>query len=79
MLYVCHVFVTMVTQHNISAKNRDNDMKISGYDPCGPPSTSMMSRMTLSSKSPVRNPQHPPSTPMKDSPILDTIIIKIST
>ena len=33
-------------------------MKLSGYDPWGLPSTSMMSRMILSSKSPLRNPQY---------------------
>ena len=31
-------------------------MKPSRYDPWGPPRSSMVSRMTLSSKSPVRNP-----------------------
>ena len=33
------------------------------YDPWGLPSTSTSSWMTLSSRSPVRNHQHPPSTP----------------
>ena len=47
----------------ISAKNKDNDTKLSGYDPWGLSRSSMSSRMTLSSKSPVRNPQRPPSTP----------------
>ena len=31
----------------ISAKNKDNDTKLSGYDPWGKPSTSKSSRMTL--------------------------------
>ena len=44
----------------------DNDIKLSGYDHGGLRSTFMMSRMTLTSKSPVRNPQRPPSTPIKD-------------
>ena len=48
----------------ISAKNKDNDMKPSGYDPWGPPRSSMVSRMTLSSMSTVRNPQCSPSTPI---------------
>ena len=65
-LSVCYVFVTMVTHPHISAKNKDNDTKLSGYDPWGVPSTSMTSGMTLSSKSPVRNPKRPPSTPIKD-------------
>ena len=69
-LFACHVFVTNVTQPYISAKNKDNDTKPSEYDSWGLPSTFMMSRMTLSSQSPVRNPQRPPSTPVKDPPFL---------
>ena len=61
---VCYVFVTEVTHPYISAKNKDTDTKLSGYDPWGLPLSSMMSRMTMSSMSPVRNPQCPPSTPM---------------
>ena len=38
-----------------------------------------MSEMTMSSMSPVRNPQRPPSTPLLDPPLLDTLLIKIST
>ena len=53
-------FVTNVTYAYNSDKNKD-DTKFSWYDPWGVPSTSIMSRMTLSSKSPVRNPQRPPS------------------
>ena len=70
-LYVCcHIFVTMVTHPYSSAKNKDIDTKLSGYDPWGLPSTSIRSRMTLSSKSPVRNPQRPPSTHILDPPFL---------
>ena len=61
-------------QSYISAKNKDNDMKLSGYEPWGLPRSSMLPRMTLSSKSPIRNPQRPPSTPL-----LDTLLIEIST
>ena len=61
-LFVCHVFVTMVTHPYISAKNKDDDTTLSGYDPLRLPSTSMMSRMSLSSKYPVGNPQRPPHT-----------------
>ena len=39
----------------------------------------MTSWMTLSSMSPIRNPQRPLSTPLLDPPILDTLIIEIST
>ena len=39
----------------------------------------MTSGMTLSSMSPVRNPQHPPSTPLLDLPLLGTLLIEIST
>ena len=80
-LYVC-LYVTFcenVTYAYISAENKDNDTKLSGYVPWGLPSTSIMSWMTLSSKSPVRNPQRPPSTPLLDPPLPDTLLIKIST
>ena len=77
-LRVRYIVFTMVTHPYISAKNKDIDTKLSGYDPWGLPSTSTTSRMTLSSKSPVRNNQGPPSTPMKDPPILDPILIMIS-
>ena len=50
----------------ISSKNKDNDTKLSGCDPWGLPRSSMLSRMTLSSKSPIRNPQRTPSTPHLD-------------
>ena len=70
-MFVCMShFVTNVTYAYISAKNKDNDMKLSEYDPWGLPSTSMTSTMTLSTKSPVRNPQCPPSTNIKDIPFL---------
>ena len=36
----------------------------------------MISRMIMSSKSPVRNPQFPPSIPMTDVPLLDTLLIR---
>ena len=70
-------FFTKTTNLYISAKNKDNDTKPSGYDPWGPPRSSMVSRMTLSSKSPVRNPQCPPSTPLLDPRLPDTLPIKI--
>ena len=63
-LSVCDVFLTKTTNLYISTKDRDNDTKSSGYDPWGPKRSSMMSKMTLSSKSRVRNPQCPPSTPL---------------
>ena len=44
---VCDVFVTMVTHLYILAKNKDNDTKLSEYDPWGLPTTSSMSWMTL--------------------------------
>ena len=69
-LSICYVFVNMVTHPCISAKNKDNDRKLSGYDPWGLTRSSMSSRMTLSSKSCVRNPQRPPSTPLPDPPFL---------
>ena len=50
-------------KHYNSAKNKDNDTKLSEYDPWGLPRSSMLSRMTLSSKFPIRNPQRPLSTP----------------
>ena len=55
---------------HISAKNKDIDTKLSGYDPWGLPSTSIMSWMSLSSKSLIRNPLRPPSTPILDPPFL---------
>ena len=51
---------------HISAKKKDNDMKLSGYDCWGLTRSSMTSWLTLSSMSPVRNPQCPPSTPLLD-------------
>ena len=44
---VCSVFVTMVTHSCISAKNKDNATKLSGYDLLGLPSTSRTSCFTL--------------------------------
>ena len=69
-MYVCllWLFFTKTTNIYISTKNKDNDTKPSGYDPWGLPRSSMSSRMTLSSMSPVRNPQCPPSTPLLDPP-----------
>ena len=58
--------------------NEDINTKLSGYLPGGKIRSSMTSRMTLSSKSLVRNPQRPPSTPFWP-PIPDTLLIKIST
>ena len=78
-LSVCVPFFTMKTNPYISAKNKDNDTKPSGYDPWGLPRSSRLSKMTLSSKSHVRNPQRPPSTPLLDPLIPDTLLIKIST
>ena len=66
----CNVFVTMVTHPYISATNKDNDTKLSGYDPWGLPSTSKTSGMTLSFKSLIWNPQRPRSTPICDPPFL---------
>ena len=49
MLYVVCMsrFVTNMTYAYISAKNKDNDMKLSEYDPWGLPSTSITSLTTL--------------------------------
>ena len=43
LMSVCNVFVTMVTLliSYISAENKDNDTKFSGYDPWGLLSTSI--------------------------------------
>ena len=54
----------------ISAKNKDNDTKLSGYDPWGLPRSSMTSRLTPSSKSQIRNHQRPSSTSVLDPPFL---------
>ena len=70
MLSICHVFVTTVTYLYISAKNKEMYTKLSGYDPGGLQRTLETSMMILSSKSPVRNPQCPPSTPMKNKGFL---------
>ena len=56
---------------------KDINTNILGYLPCGQTRSSMTSRMTLSSMSPVRNPQCPPSTTMKA--LLETFLLKIST
>ena len=56
--------------HSWHSSNEDSDTKLSEYDPLGLRSTSMASRMILSSKFPVRNPQHPPSTSLKNPPFL---------
>ena len=55
----------------ISAKNKDSDMEISGYDPCILPSICIMFWMTLLSLSLVRNPQCFPNTFLVD-PLLQT-------
>ena len=54
------------TPHSWHKSNKDVNMKVLGYLPLGQTRSSMASRMRLSSKSPFRNPQRPPSTPMKD-------------
>ena len=78
-LSLCHVFFTKTTNIYISAKNDDNDTKPSGYDPWGPPRSYMVSRTTLSSMSPVWNPQCPPSTPLLDPPSWQTSNWHINT
>ena len=40
LMSVSHVFFKITTNPYISAKNKDNDTKLSGYDPLGLPSTS---------------------------------------
>ena len=62
----CHVF----SNAYISAKNKDNSMKLLAYDPWALHSQSRMSANTLSSMSPVRNPQRSPSTPLLNPPFL---------
>ena len=59
--------------------NCDINTKFSGYLPWGKRTSEMTSGMTLSSMSQVRNPQHPPSTPLLDLPLLGTLLIEIST
>ena len=53
-------------------------MKFSGYLLWGKKTSFMMSGMTLSSISPIRNTQHPPSTPLLDPPLPDTLLSEIS-
>ena len=60
MLVIYSQIIYNFTEHE------DNNMKLSRYDPWGQIRSSMTSRMTLSSKCPVKNPQCPPSTPKKD-------------
>ena len=64
------MFLLPGNTHQYISKNKDIDTKLSGYDPWDLPSTIMMSRIILLSKSPVRNPQCPPSTPIKDKGFL---------
>ena len=52
-------------------------MKLSGYVPWGPPRWSVVSRMTLSSKCPVRNHQRPPSTPNQGQEDLGTFLMML--
>ena len=59
--------------------NKDINIKLSRFLYWDQMRSSMMSGMTLFSMSLVRIPQCSPSTPMKDSPILETLLIKIST
>ena len=54
----------MTTNLYISTKNKENDTKLSEYDPRSQPRSSMLSRMTLSSKCPIMNPQCCQSTPL---------------
>ena len=63
----------------ISAKNKDKDTKPSGYDPWGPPRSSMVSRMTLSSKSHVRNPPTSSKCPPSRPHLPDRLPIEISS
>ena len=72
-------FVTNMTYAYISAINKDNDKKLSAYDPWGLPNTSIMSCMTLSFMSLVRNHQHPPSTPLPDTLTMKIYINKLGT
>ena len=55
------------------------NLKLSGDDPYGPPRSSHTSKAMLSSKSLVRYPQCPPSTPIKNCPFLgsDKVIYDI--
>ena len=48
--------------------NWDINTKFSGFLPRGKKTSFMTSGMTRSSMSPVRNPQHPPSTPLIEPP-----------
>ena len=71
--------VTAVSGSELWEKNKDIDTQLSAYDPWGLPSTFCMSRMTLSSTPPLRNPQHPPSIPILDTPILETKNFRVSS
>ena len=59
-----------LTPHSWHTSNKDINMKMSGYLPWGQTRSSMTSRVTLSFKSPVRNFQCPPSTPILEPPFL---------
>ena len=54
------------TPHSWHTSNKDITTKLSGYLSWGQTRSSMTSRMTLSSRSPVRNHHCPPSTLIKE-------------
>ena len=58
-------FLTPPSWHT---SNKDINTKFSGYLPRGKKTSFMMSGMTKSAMSLVRNPQHPPCTPLLDPP-----------
>ena len=72
-------FVQHLTFAYISAKNKDNDTKLSECDPWGLPCTSRKSWMIISSMSLIRNLQCLQVPPFLTTPLLDTLPIKIST
>ena len=72
---ICHdlswpshpIFFTMVTHPYISAKNQDNDTKLSGYDPLGLPSTSITCKPNPTSPTLIRHDLSWPSHPIKSN------------
>ena len=60
----------MKDPHSWHTSNKDINTKLSEYLPWGEIRSSITLNMTMSSNYPVRNPQRPPSTPLRDPPFL---------
>ena len=65
--------------HSWHTYNWDINTKFSGYVPGDKKTSFLTTEMTMSSMGLVRNPQHPPSTPLLDPPLPDPLLIEIST